>query len=140
MARKEEVRHAEKKDRMFEKVVIAACVVSIAIVAILLFLNNAEPYSVVYIKSYSNYVKGNVSFTYVVESHEAKPSSYNTEVLFQNSTIQTDSFQIVSGSAERTVSFQVRNDTQFPAKVEVIARVNERNYSVHFWLQGFEGA
>jgi hypothetical protein len=142
MAKKDET-HAVKKEESqvvgVNKVILAACIVAVVFAILFIAWDRDEPYSVVYIKSYSNYVNGNVSFTYVVESHEAKPSSYNTEVLFQNSTIQNDSFQIVSGSAERNASFQIKNDTQFPAKVEVITKVNGRNYSVHFWLLGFEG-
>jgi L-lactate permease len=142
--KKEETTHTVKKgergDHMVERIVIAACVVAIIFVVIFLVLNREDTYSVVYLKSYSNYVKDNVSFTYAVESHEGKPSSYNVEVLLSNSTVQQDSFQIDSGSIERSVSFPIDNSTQFPAKVEVITKVNGRNYSVHFWLQGFEGA
>jgi hypothetical protein len=129
-----------KQDTELVKILMAASIAALVFVVLYLAFIKEEPYSVIYIKTYSNYVKGNISFTYVVESHEIKPSTYSTEVLVQNSSVQNDSFQIVSGSAERTVSFQVINETQFPAKVEVIARVNERNYNVHFWLQGFEGA
>jgi hypothetical protein len=137
MAKKEEVKH--KEDKLFEKVVIAACVVSIAIAVIVLFLNKDEPYSVIYIKSYSNYAKENFSFTYVVESHETKSSMYEVGIFLGNSSVQNDSFQLDAGNTERTVNFPVSNETQFPAKVEAIATVNNRNYSVHFWLSGFGG-
>ncbi len=130
----------EKSEKTnLDKIILAACIVGIVIVVIMVATNKEDRYSVVYLKSYSNYVKDNVSFTYVVESHEGKPSSYDVEIWLSNSTIQNDSFRIESGSIERSVSFPLQNGTQFPAKVEVIATVNSRNYSVHFWLQGFEG-
>lgn len=142
--KKEETKHAGKgvgieEDIMMKKIVLAACVVAIVFAIIFIALNREQSYSVVYLKSYSNYVNGNVSFTYVVESHEDKPSMYNVEIYLSNSSVQNDSFQIDSGSVERSISFPIRNDTQFPAEVEVITSVNGMNYSVHFWLQGFEG-
>jgi hypothetical protein len=140
---KKEERHAVKKeeaaDRMMGKVVIAACIIAVVFAILFITVNKEAPYSVVHLKSYSNYVKGNVSFVYVVESHEDKPSSYDVEILLSNSTVQRDSFQVDSGSVERSVSFSLQNGTKFPAEVEVIAKVNGMNYSVHFWLQGFQG-
>jgi uncharacterized membrane protein len=128
----------EEKDNLLEKVILAACIVALVVTVALLLFRKEEPYSVIYLKSYYNYFKDNVSFSYVVESHENKPSSYSVEVWLSNSTVKNDSFQIDSGSIERSVTFPVSNQTQFPAKVEVIAKVGTRNYSVHFWLWGIQ--
>lgn len=128
----------EEKDNLLEKVILAACIVALVVTVALLLFRKEEPYSVIYFKSYSNYFKDNVSLTYVIESHEGKASSYDVEVLFVNSTVKRDSFQLESGSIERSVTFPVSNDTQFPAKVEVITKVDARNYSVHFWLWGVQ--
>lgn len=143
MAKKEgteRTNYKEIREDMEKRIILAACIVAIVFVIIFLALDRETPYSVLYIKSYSNYAKDNVSFTYVVESHEGKPSSYNVEIMLSNSTVQNDSFQIDPGSSiERSVSFPLQNNTQFPAEVEVVSEVNGMNYSVHFWLQGVTG-
>jgi len=136
----------QSDEEIIKLVIIAASVLAVVITVILIFFSREQPYSVLYLKSYSNYLENkSVSFVYGVESHESKKASYRLSILFNGKSLRNETFELdAGGKREQNIILDLPLDSPsfiyevFPAKVELLLEVEKRNYTVHFWLSESE--
>jgi hypothetical protein len=119
---------------------IIAIIIGIAVTIALIYYTGQESYSDLYIypDSYSNYVEGStVSFTYGVRSFEIAETRYELNVFLGEQLVNQKEFRLEKGGKlEETISINVPDNTEFPVKVKIVVKMNNRENSVHFWLKG----
>ena len=127
-------------DKLINISMILAIIVGIGVTAALIYYTEQESYSDLYIypDSYSNYVESDtVSFTYGVRSFETEQTRYELKVFLGEQLVNEKEFVLEKGGKkEETLSINVPYDTQFPVKVRIEVKMNNRENSVHFWLKG----